>query len=252
MNIVTAANNKYVVHLFVMLKSLLCNLSQTNNVNIFILQSDIAITERKKIQELAILFQSNVQFIEVDDETIMSLIMNPYSSHISRETYYRILIPDLVPEYVEKALYLDCDMVVMEDLWKVWDTNVTEHYLAAVVDFMGVWEGENMVTPKGYSYFNAGFLLINVKKWRVEGISDLLKSTLVENSGKFKYMDQDALNVVFYRKYLQLELKWNYQTHFWRHKILTQPAVIHFTGPEKPWNASTEYNEMYLHYLNKN
>lgn len=47
-----------------------------------------------------------------------------------------------------------------------------------------------------------------------------------------------------------LTFTWNYQTHFWRHKLLTEPSVLHFTGPEKPWNANTEYNEYYYYYLN--
>lgn len=242
MDIITSANNQYVEPLNVMLKSLLINLSKPREVTIFILHSDLFPTEQIKLQELVQYFQANITFIKVVDDTINRFALNPELPHIHRETYFRIEIPNLLPPNIEKALYLDCDIVILDDLQALWATEMADYYVAAVADFQGI--------ANEREYFNAGVLLLNLKKWRNDGISRAIKKVLMEQSDKFPYMDQDALNAVLQNNILPLELKWNYQSAFWKHHLLNEPSILHFTGPEKPWNASTAFNGKYDYYLN--
>jgi len=65
----------------------------------------------------------------------------------------------------------------------------------------------NVVTAANATYFNAGVLLLNLKKWRSDGISAKLKNVLLDQPERLRNMDQDALNLVLHDSYLQLELK---------------------------------------------
>ncbi len=249
MIIVSAANDNYATHLYVMLKSLLVHVSRKSDVRVVIIHSDIAAARRELIADLVTSFGAVIEFTNIQDPDISDIPMDAGAQYVSRETFYRIDIPHLLSPHDDKAIYLDCDIVVLDDLREIWELDISNYHVAAVEDFINVWKKDELIIPSGYCYFNAGLLVLNLHKWRQDHIPSQLKQVLMKRGETLSFMDQDALNLVLYDKMLQLDLRWNYQTHFWNTRDIPNPAIIHFTSSKKPWNSDTPFNDVYHHYL---
>ena len=171
------------------------------------------------------------------------------------ETYYRLFIPYILKEY-DKAIYLDCDILVMDDISKVYKTDLQENILAAVDDVYchDVYNHEKCTGIKeGIHSFNAGVLVMDLKGFRRDDIlykaMKLLEADYKRDEIIYTLADQDLLNVLLAEKTLRLEAKWNFLWRFlWTDDFLNDyykekymqtsknPSIIHYSGWEKPWD----------------
>jgi len=186
------------------------------------------------------------------------------SSHITLESYFRILAADLLSDDIEKILYLDCDLVVVDEIMELWDTPLRDHAVAAAPDLYGGFRREALGMPARSPYVNAGVLLLNLWRWRREGIGRRL-IRFVEEHGELTFHDQDAINAVLHDSILLLDRRWNVQAQMYcaRRRAVGDDleaireacrtaAVIHYAGPEKPWRfrVSVARRHLYFRYLN--
>ena len=165
----------------------------------------------------------------------------------------RLLLPELLPE-LDKILYLDCDIIVRQDLSKLWaETDLGDNYLAAVYEaaIEGQAERFRALGCDPSSYFNSGFLLMNLARMRQEKVSEkLLEACRVPY---LEFPDQDALNQVCQGRVLPLSPLYNsirtffipqYKPDFVRQygdelwDRVQHEATIHYTGG-KPWDLFT-------------
>ena len=165
----------------------------------------------------------------------------------------RLLLPELLPE-LDRILYLDCDIIVRQDLTKLWEeTNLGENYLAAVYEaaIEGQAERFRALGCDPDRYFNSGFLLMNLEQMRKETVSEkLLEACRVPY---LEFPDQDALNQVCQGRVLPLNPLYNsirtffiskykpdfvrqYDEKLW-HRV-QRKGNIHYTGG-KPWDIFT-------------
>jgi len=274
MNIICATDNKFVQHCCVMLVSVLTN---NRDVTVFLLTEGLT-DENQKIIRQEIESKSGIlQYICVDSSIIAQFPMPDTDTlkHISPATYYRLLIPDLLPD-IHKAIYLDCDIVVRKSLEELWNTDISNYALGAVHQvYDEIVNAHRLGYPVRYGYFNAGVLLINIDYWRKNNIQKILINYLVNNYNTIKYHDQDALNANLYDKNLMLPCKWNMISYFYSTAMSTMvgvyngkviadyseykrtlvndrrdPSVIHFVSKPKPWQKYCVHpfaNE-YFHY----
>ncbi len=125
---------------------------------------------------------------------------------IAIETYYRILGLALLPEKMERILYLDVDMIIKGNLKELYETDLTGYALAACEDIYGVINGfheankKRLGIPKEASYFNAGVLLFHLTDLRSFGEPERMLSLIREHFERYEYNDQDVLNEVYYEK----------------------------------------------------
>ncbi|MFZ0825998.1 MAG: glycosyltransferase family 8 protein [Verrucomicrobiia bacterium] len=163
-------------------------------------------------------------------------------SHISMMTYTRFLIAEVLPEGVSRTLYLDSDLLVLDDLAAVWETELDGAVLGAVVDEMedGRKRGDLRFegVPRVREYFNAGVLLIDLKRWREERISEKAMAYLSRNP-RSPFSDQDALNVACDGLWKKLDRRWNFQSHhstpISEMRPKDRPGIVHFVTNSKPW-----------------
>ena len=165
----------------------------------------------------------------------------------------RLLLPELLPE-LDKILYLDCDIIVRQDLARLWnETDLGDNYLAAVFEaaIEGQAERFRALGCNPARYFNSGFLLMNLVQMRTEHVSEkLLEACRVPY---LEFPDQDALNQVCQGHVLPLSPLYNsirtffipkYKPDFIRQygeglwDKVQREATIHYTGG-KPWNLFT-------------
>lgn len=187
------------------------------------------------------------------------------SSHITLESYLRILAAEVLGDDIGKILYLDCDLVVLSDLKDLWETDIDANSLAAAPDLYGGFRREALGMPANSPYVNAGVLLLNLARWRRERISERL-IRFIEAHGELTFHDQDAINAVLHDSMLLLNRRWNVQAQMYRVKrravgdayeairaACRDPAILHYAGPEKPWRfrVSVAKRRYYFRYLSK-
>ncbi len=114
------------------------------------------------------------------------------------------LLADEVPNIPDKILYLDIDMMVADDIAKLYNTDISDYEYAAVREKYG----SKIIRP---DYINAGMLLLNMKKIKetklLEKARDLIKNK------KMLFADQDAIFRTTTKKLL-LPRKYNEQSKF--------------------------------------
>ncbi len=254
--IVFSSNDQYAMYCYMAIYSLVKNISEENIYKIYVLQTDIS---KQNCEILESLSCDNVEVKCIDILSFISDVELRGSLHLTVETYYRLFIPRIFPQY-DKILYLDSDMCVLEDVAELYKVDIGDFPIGAVADVKTKhlrahsWDIGKLDFTKT---FNAGVLLINVKLFEEEKVCEKCLELLAEDykrkERKFVYADQDALNVVLYKKWYVLDDKWNYQPQYlWRTEeicdfareqyVMAQNAVniMHFSGEKKPW----QYPEM--------
>jgi lipopolysaccharide biosynthesis glycosyltransferase len=278
MNIVCATDNNFVQHCAATLVSILKNNNQ--KVTIYLLTEGLTKNNEKILNYLVQNNGGELHVILVDAETLKNCPMPQLSNlgHISIATYYRLLIPKLLPENIDKVIYFDCDIIVRQALNELWNSSISNYAIGAVYQITNrsIEDSKRLNYPVSFGYFNAGVLLINLKYWRENQISEKLFEYLILNKDSIIYHDQDALNGVLYNQCLKLPIKWNMLTIFFMKNTLTindvhegeiinsyseykkqilidsvNPAVIHFVSKPKPWDIMCDhpYSKEYFKYL---
>jgi len=188
---------------------------------------------------------NNVVFLDVSE---ISEFLPNVDGYISRTTYARLFLDqfDITEQYI---LYLDCDIVVTNDICLIFETRLDDYVIGAVVSADGVNERihELGIDPES-SYFNAGVLYIDVDKWKDLNVGQNAIALLTKRGKKMLWKDQDALNLVLERRWKPLPLEWNCHSHHYRSVL--HPLLCHFTGPLKPWHymCNNSYVDIYKKY----
>jgi lipopolysaccharide biosynthesis glycosyltransferase len=167
-----------------------------------------------------------------------------------------MFIPYFIPEEYEKVIYMDVDMIVNDDISKLWQTNLNEYAIAAVTDVRIRYFG-NSQAVKNYKqlgfdentkYFNTGILLMNTRTWRERNLTAIVFKCIEDNREFANYPDQYGLNVVLANQWLELDVKWSWSAAEWN----PDASLIHFIWRKpiyKTYRYEKRYLEMFLHYL---
>jgi lipopolysaccharide biosynthesis glycosyltransferase len=168
--------------------------------------------------------------------------------HLTRSTLFRLGLEKLAPPDCERVIYLDGDLTVIGDLKELWHCDLGGAPIGAVVD--GLVDPAPFADRWGLSaggrYFNAGVLLIDLKKVRAEQSFTTVIEFVAKHDLELPFNDQDALNWAFWNNWHALSVAWNVQRPMavpWdAHKIPAdkqlggqRPLIVHYTGAEKPW-----------------
>jgi lipopolysaccharide biosynthesis glycosyltransferase len=187
-------------------------------------------------------------------------------NHLSPEAYLRIFAADVLPSHMTRVLYLDCDLVVLGNLWPLWTIDIEAVTLAGVPDPFGDFRRAALGIDDGEPYVNSGVLLMNLTRWRAEDVTERLVHFIESKRSELIFHDQDALNAVLRGQILALEPRWNVQAQMFRPKrhrfadpggairqACRNPVILHYTSAEKPWNfrAIAARKHHYFRYLAK-
>jgi lipopolysaccharide biosynthesis glycosyltransferase len=165
-------------------------------------------------------------------------------SYISKMTYARFLIPHIFQDTASRVLYLDADIIVLDDLEQLWETNLNGAVVGAVLDGLDTQLKNNKPglenVPRVRDYFNAGVLLIDLDRWRKERISEKALEYLARNPLS-PFSDQDALNVACDKLWKKMDPRWNLQDYYEKKRLSEmnlqqRPGIVHFVTREKPWD----------------
>ena len=254
-NIAFCINEKYVEQLIVVLWSIMKNLTTGRNVNVWIVSSDMSDASKNYLRKLRLGFKNlHLSFLDIDAKELTQLPRT--IDYISTETYYRYLLPNLLPN-IDKILYMDADIVVNGDISPLYDTDLANCYIAGAADsyIAAINHKPQIGLDNSELYVNAGVLLMNLKQMRTDNIPQKLIDTTKNMAGKVKYQDQDIINIVCRGKILEFDSIYNYTSH----NILKEKSkykhavVIHYTGKNKPWlsDSNNPMRHLWRRYAKK-
>ncbi|RTK98357.1 MAG: DUF4422 domain-containing protein [Proteobacteria bacterium] len=257
--IFSLADVNYGIHLGVAISSIVKNSHCPSRLYFYIMDGGIKEEDKIKLRNIT---DGRIEFIRMDDTVFANCPLSP-DAHFTKHTYYRYLIPILKP-YLNRAIYLDCDLVVTKPIEDLWCFDLSDSIVAACEDTWKYpaldWKYELGLTSDEF-YFNAGVLLLNLEKMRSLNITEQLFRKTSEMFSKIKYLDQDILNIVLAGQKTLLPLKWNlqqtafFETGSTRYSIeeieiaRANPAIIHFSGGIKPWQSGC-LNPLWQEYFN--
>lgn len=245
-NIVFGIDNNYVPHLAVCIQSLLEN-NSAKTFHFFVLSLNISSSNKKTLQNWLINQKQEITFIDVDNSTIKKFPIRQ-NDYISPASYLKLFISELLPLNVSKALYVDGDIVFNGPISDLFNTDISNYATAAVED-----APNNNPSRLGYddkfSYFNAGFQLLNIDYLRQINFTERALDYIEKNHERIIYHDQDVMNAILYGKVFFLPIKWNMLDCYYvrplqiadkyKNKIKSlkkDASVIHFSGRLKPWH----------------
>ena len=240
--IVMACDESYAMQLAIALRSAVDANRSGEPLDVYVLCDDFSSSMRQRVMNSLPEGSSVIRWVPVDLSPFEGFSTLP---HISKMTFARFTIPRIFARDVGRVLYLDADILVLDDLGPLWETDLKGAVIGAVLDRILDPQIKARAPglekfPRVRDYFNAGVLLIDLDRWRKERISENALEYLGGHPDS-PLADQDALNVTCDGRWTELGLRWNFYDHF-KTAILQmppaeRPKIAHFTG-QKPWKAS--------------
>lgn len=208
------------------------------------------------------------RFIEKDGNTLEPIYSKNFfkpSDKVAITRYYAIemylwmFAPYLLPEHVERVLYLDPDIICVNDLTPFYNKKFNGHsFVATNYKYKTKWvQPFNNLRLRNFEsedYFNSGVVLMNLAKLRKIEKADHIVEEIRENKPFLILPDQDIFNLVFVndiaeedwriynmnpKVYEKLKIlfpqKYNYD------KVNKNVVFIHYSGKHKPWNERERY-----------
>ncbi|MBP3581636.1 MAG: glycosyltransferase family 8 protein [Clostridia bacterium] len=242
--IVLCPDHNYAKFAAVTIQSIIDNITSENTEYRVYIFHDEELFLRDKL----ILKGMSTENVKVECLDVRNLINKEdlYSrAHYSKQMFYRWLIPEVLPQYT-KVIYIDCDMVLNNDIKKLYDITIgTNNVIGAVKNRVQDEKMRNylthMVKIEPTSYINSGVLVIYTHKFLNENIKEKCLQCLKSND-IFLCPDQDVINIVLQGRIKFIDESWNFQwanLQFTNYdKYNNNHNIIHYTSGVKPWKMN--------------
>ena len=210
------------------------SICKNNNVlgyNFYVLSFGITKYYKDILDNLASKYEMNIYLYEINEDVFSKY---PITKYWSVAMYLRYLLP-LIINKVAKIIYLDADIICLNDLCELVSLDLGDYPLAAIVDMENnVIKRKNKLRLTSGKYFNSGLLIFNVNKWEDGIYLDKLMNYIENNKDDLIFPDQDALNVIIDNDVLYIDKKFN--------RLLAKKddyystVMLHFASHPKPWS----------------
>ncbi|MGL5621743.1 glycosyltransferase family 8 protein [Cetobacterium sp.] len=245
--------NNYGRHLGTTLLSVLKNSKE--KWNIFIIYENLSEETKVKLNTIAKSYSSNINYLEISKSDLDRFKVGK-GTHLSSIVFARLFIPEFLKKE-ERAIYLDCDVVVLKPLEKPYNMDLQGKSIGVILD--GKKDQKSSLSRLNLSldrtYFNAGVMVMDLKRLRENGKFLKTIDYCLNPDRELQLNEQDALNIIFENDYMTNDMIWNY-THGNSEENSydeSEIGIVHFTGDMKPWDCRSysPYKDLYWKYLNE-
>ena len=274
LHVVYASDDKFAEILGVSLVSLYENNTEMDEIHIYVLDSGISDVNKKRLRSISEKYdRESISFISARDiSKILSMNVNTDRGSLSQ--YARLFVSRDLPETLERVLYLDCDIIINDSLYDLWNLDLMGKTIATLKDAFSKQYRKNIELQPNDIMFNSGVMLIDMKKWKEKNIEKKLLSFIKRHKGVIQQGDQGALNAVlsrdtycfhprfnsvtiFYDFTYEEMLAYRKPVDFYSKKEVKQavehPVIIHYTTSftsARPWIEGSRhpYKGKWLYY----
>lgn len=262
MNILVTLDSNYLYPLKVMLKSMFFH-HPDDTFNIYVMHSRIKPEEIEDLKQFAAREGSEIIEVKIGEEHFADA---PLLMHYTKEMYYRLLAFKFLPKELDRILYLDPDILVINSVKPLYTLDITGYlYAAAYRNQLGTAE-VNKIRLKPYdidAYYNSGVLLMNLALQRQYIDEEKIFEFVKKYHWKLILPDQDVMNALFARLIYPLDEKiYNYDVRKFRSYrtsskgkfdmdyVIKNTVFLHFCGKKKPWHPDYRgrFHALYKHY----
>lgn len=270
MNIAYTSMDNYSPYLGISMLSLLEN-NRDEEIHIYILSDGITEQNCKKLQDIVEQYHQEITVLSVKKYEDFFVEQKVDTGGFGCVVLLRLLLSSILPAEVERLIHIDCDTIVNGNLRELWELDLEGLYLRSLPDFAMPAEHLAELGMEGHSvYYNAGVMLLNLKKWRQDHIEEKFMDFCRKHK-RLKYADQDVLNMCCHGAIGAIPIQYNFAPNmYWygaKHvkkmqpayrdtsvrelrEIMKHPAVIHYMGDERPWvkGNHNKYSKYYYKY----
>ncbi len=253
-----ASDDNYVPYMTVAIRSLIDNSSEENKYRLIILHEGMSHETKKELKDLEtknvkISFENITHKVKRFEKKMEITLRDYYSTSI----YYRMFIPSLFKSYA-KGVYLDGDIIVLDDIAKLYNEEIGDNLLIATQDGV-VNDSEDL---KNYAreaigiepeyYFNSGVLVMNLRELRKENIEEKFKYLLNKYNPETIAPDQDYLNILCRGKVKYLYNDWDKMPDYGPMIPENELHLVHYNMFRKPWHyEDVPYSDIFWRYAKK-
>lgn len=259
LHVVYASDDKFAEILGVSLTSLYENNKDMEQIHVYVLDSKISEKNKKKLESVSTAYKRiGIQWIPAKDIS-EELHMDVAVDRGSLSQYARLFVSSVLPAKLERVLYLDCDIIINQSLYELWNLDMHGKTIAALKDAFSKWYRANIDLKPADIMFNSGVMLIDLKRWKEQKVEKRLLNFIASKNGKIQQGDQGALNAVLSHDTYCFEPRFNSVTIYYdfsyeemmvyrkppefyteaQVKEATEnPVIIHFTTSflsRRPW-----------------
>ena len=257
MNIIYSSDDNYARHVGISITSLYDHNQDAETVNVYLIDDGISEENHKNLDAVAEKYNRKITYVPLGPHKTKLTLNNKWELPIS--AYARLFVTEMVPDSVERLLYLDCDTVSCDSLEELWNTDLEGKTIAAVEDVASCVFQAETDSPEPYRYICSGIVLIDMKKWRESNAQERMMAYLDGRKGVVRHHDQTILNGVFWNdcyilhprydvltptfimSYDNLKAYFKLWDRYYTKKEIKEsvknPAIIHFTSSNigRPW-----------------
>lgn len=269
MNIVMTSSDLYSKLAITTFKSLFINNMDVDEITIYYIGDRLTEQSRTNLINLVNEYKRKIVFVPMPKNFDNLSGSNRNGQTVFCYCYFQ----DLLPLSVEKVLLLEGDQIVTGNLSELYNTDITDYYIAAADDLQSSVYKKKIGMKKTSPYVNCGMILYNLKKWREDGLTEKITEVLNSNKHMFFYDVQDVINYTVEGKVKVLPPKYNCTTavFLFSYKNMIRyrrpstrctkeefyegrnnPVIVHFTKNQviqpRPWveDCFHPYRKYYL------
>ncbi|MRX51924.1 glycosyltransferase family 8 protein [Paracoccus sp. S-4012] len=250
MTVLFCANPGYFQHLAAAARSV-ADTSPGSAVDFHVLTCDSDAEAERKLRDSLSDDRLSLTIHRVGDARLNDFFVDKF---MSKECYLRIFAPEVLSSDLDRVLYLDCDLVVLDDLRPLWESALGGKAVGAAPDYprlpsvISPTRRRQLGIPLDQVYVNSGVLLIDLVRWRKLGLTRRILDYVETMGPALEFYDQDAINAVLSDELFLLDCRWNLQARMYAcgrqafplefeatREARRRPAILHYTGSEKPW-----------------
>ena len=275
--VVYASDDRFAEILGVSLVSLYENSQDMDDIVVYVLDSGIKIENKHRIESISKDYRrSDIVWLQAQDISKV-LAMEIKADRGSLSQYARLFVSSDLPETLDRVLYLDCDIVVNKSIKELWNLELHDKTIAALMDAFSPAYRANIGLNPTDIMFNSGVMLIDLNRWKETKVEQRLLKFIESKNGKIQQGDQGALNAVLSHDTYCFEPWFNSVTiyhdfnydemmiyrkppegFYGREEInraVEDPSVVHFTTSflsKRPWLVGCQhrYVDVWLKYKN--
>lgn len=278
MNVVFSSSDLYTKCTGIAMYSLLKNNIDLYELNIYVITTDMTETNKSIIKEMCDSYGRQVIFIDGNEALSRAKKeMDLLDFKGGLNTYARALANRILPEDIDKALFLDSDLLINGSLKPLDDLDLGDNIVAGVCEvsvlIRNLCYEDSTLLEKCKNYINYGVALFSLANWRKHNGDERIRQCIANAEAPFRVAEQSILNLAFKDYTLKLPLKYNYSTYlhgipyekmskwYQRRRVFSEdeyceaekaPIIIHFIGDyfNRPWyeNNICRYKEVYMNY----